>query len=242
MYKSILVSSDPQVTTECSSIVSEIGNIQLSSLNKLDELEQVENDYNHLFILISDFSNLNAKKVRLLRNFFPTVPFILYHRSFFTSSLESINDLSDIHIIIGENRLTRLRETLLKIKDSHWRRLPLEDFNIDRDRLSKRMQRAIHFIEENKLDSCTLVNIAKYAGLSAGYFSQEFKRETGYSFRSFIQRVLVYYEEEIFPKLDLSAVNMARLLGYSELSSFSRSFKKRQGISPAAFIKKNKIH
>ncbi len=242
MYKSIIVSNDPQVTTECSSLVSEIGNIHLNNLNRLDELEQIENDYNHLFILISDFSNINAKRVRMLRNFFPTVPLILYHRSFFTSSLESISDLSDIHVIIGENRLERLRKTLLQIRDSHWRRLPLEEFNIDRERLSPRMQKAILFIEENKLDSCTLVNIAKYVGLSAGYFSQEFKRETGYSFRAFIQRVLVYYEEEIFPKLDLSAVNMARLLGYSELSSFSRSFKKRQGVSPAAFIKKNKIH
>lgn len=242
MYKSIIVSADPQITTECNVLVSEIGNIRLNSLNKIDELEQIENDYNHLFILINDFTGISAKKVRMLRNDFPTVPLILYYRSFFTSSLESISDLSDIHVIIGENRLEKLREILVQIKNSHWRRLPLGDFKIDREQLSPRIQKAILFIEENKLDSCTLVNISKYVGLSAGYFSQEFKRETGYSFRSFIQRVLVYYEEEIFPRLNLTAANMARLLGYSELSSFSRSFKKRQGISPAAFRKKNKIH
>jgi len=242
MYKSIIVSDDPQVTTECNGLVSEIGNIHLNNLSKIEELEQIENDYNHLFILINDFTNITAKKVRMLRNFFPMVPFILYHRSFYTSSLESISDLSDIHIIIGENRVSKLRETLVQIKNSHWRRLPLDEFGIKREHLSPRIQRAIVFIEENRLDNCTLVNISKYAGLSAGYFSQEFKRETGYSFRSFIQRVLVYYEEEVFPKLNLSAVNMARLLGYSELSSFSRSFKKRQGVSPAAFRKKYKVN
>ncbi len=242
MYKSIIVSDDPQVTTECNGLISEIGNIRLKNLSKIDELERIENDYNHLFILINDFTGISAKKVRMLRNYFPTVPFILYYRSFFTSSLESISDLSDIHVIIGENRLEKLRETLIRIKDSHWRRLPLNDFHIDRESLSPRIQNAILFIEENKLDRCTLVNLSKHVGLSAGYFSQEFKRETGYSFRSFIQRVLVYYEEEIFPKLNLSAVNMARLLGYSELSSFSRSFKKRQGVSPAVFRKKFKVN
>jgi len=169
---------------------------------------------------------------------FPATAIILYNHSLFIGRLKSLTEISDTHMVIGEERKSNLNKTLENLIKSHWRRLPLDEFNINENGLSHRIREAIGFVERNKLNVCTLPNIAKHLGLSAGYFSQEFKRETGYTFRGFIQRVLVYYEEHVFVTLNLSALKMAKLLGYSELSSFSRSFKKRRGISPAQFIKK----
>lgn len=238
MYKSILISDDQSVRDECAQIILELKGIELIKLNHPDELKLIENDYNFLFILINDFKHISLKQIK---DNFPATAIILYNHSLFLGQMKGIENLSDIHVIIGENRLKNLNRTLAQIKNLYWRRLPMEKFGIDRPALSPRMQEAIRYVEENKLDACTLNKIAAHIGISAGYFSQEFKRETGYSFRAFIQRALVYYEEEVFVKLNLSAMKMAKLLGYSELSSFSRSFKKRRGVSPTHFRKKVKV-
>ena len=71
--------------------------------------------------------------------------------------------------------------------------------------------------------------------LAAG-FASRFKFDDD-SFRKFMQRVINYYEDIIFKKVNLSAKNISKILGYSELSSFSRSFKKRKGISPTKYRK-----
>jgi len=235
MYKSILISDHQSVRNECTQIITNLKGIESINLSHPDELKLIGNDFNYLFILITDFKSISLKQIK---DNFPATAIILYNHSLFLGQIKGIEDLSDIHVIIGENRLKNLTRTLAQIKESHWRKLPLERLGIDWAALSSRMQESIRYVEENKLDVCTLDKIANHIGISSGYFSQEFKRETGYSFRAFIQRVLIYYEDEVFVKLNLSAMNMAKLLGYSELSSFSRSFKKRRGISPTHYRKK----
>ncbi len=242
MYKGIIITQDETVRQECVDVVVNNGDISLTYLNRLDELDQVENDYTFLFILINDFSSISVNKIKELNDVFPATAIILYNHSLFLGHLKSMSELSDTRLVIGEERKSNLDKTLDNLIKTHWRRLPLDEFNIDKSKLSPRIRGAIEFVERNKLDVCTLRNISRHFGLSTGYFSQEFKRETAYTFRGFIQRVLVYYEEQVFVNLNLSALKMAKLLGYSELSSFSRSFKKRRGISPAQFIKKVKIN
>lgn len=241
MYKGIVISQDGAVRQECTEVVSENGNISVTYLDRIDELTEIANDYTFLFILINDFKAISVNKIKEMNDTFPATAIILYNHSLFLGQLESLEDITDTHVVIGDERKFNLDKTLKHIINSHWRRLPLKEFNITESRLSPRIREAIAYVERNKLDVCTLPIIAQHVGLSAGYFSQEFKRETGYTFRGFIQRVLVYYEERVFVNLNLSAFKMAKLLGYSELSSFSRSFKKRRGISPAQFIKKSKL-
>lgn len=241
MYKGIVISQDESVQQECADVIRDNGNTTITFLNRLDELKQVENDYTFLFVLINDFNTISVNKMKEINDVFPGTAIILYNHSLFIGQLKSLTEISDTHLVIGEERKSNLLKTLNHLIKTHWRKLPLAEFRIDNNNLSPRIREAIGFVERNKLDVCKLTNISKHLGLSAGYFSQEFKRETGYTFRGFIQRVLVYYEENVFVNLNLSAFKMAKLLGYSELSSFSRSFKKRRGISPAQFLRKAKL-
>ena len=99
------------------------------------------------------------------------------------------------------------------------------------------MKKAIKFIETAPIVDCNISKISNHICISPGYFSQEFKRETKKSFRSFMQKVIAYYEDVIFSNANLPATEISNILGYSELSSFSRSFKKRKGISPTKYRK-----
>jgi len=240
MQKGIIVSKDQNVREECKRLLEPLQGVQLSFADDLYSLVKIENDYNFLFLLIHNFHQLSLEKLIKLQEQFPAVAIILYNDSLISEALTKIGHFNGVHLLIGAQRTTYLQKTIQQIMDNNWRNIPLDTFGIQRENLSHRMQQAIHFIEEHRLNECTLLNLSKHLGISAGYFTQEFKRETGYSFRKFIQRALIYYEEQMFPQLNISTRNMARVLGYSELSSFSRSFKRRQGISPDKFKKKIK--
>ncbi len=239
MQKGIIVSEDQNVRYECQTQLDPL-QVKLVFTDNLDALSEVENDFNFLFVLIHNFHKLSLEKLSALQEVFPAVAIILYNESLISDALTQIGHFNGVHLLIGSDRSAFLQKTVRRIIETHWRKIPLKVIGVNAEALSPRIQKAIQYIEEHRLNECTLINISAYLGLSAGYFTQEFKRETGHSFRKFIQLVLHYYEDRVFPELNISAQNMAKVLGYSELSSFSRSFKRRQGISPGKF-KKSKI-
>jgi AraC-like DNA-binding protein len=91
----------------------------------------------------------------------------------------------------------------------------------------------MNYIETHDLKDCGTAKISEYLDISAGYFSQEFKRDTKFTFREFMQKLIDHYEFIILDSLNLPAKMASQILGYSELSSFSRSFKKRKGYPPS---------
>ncbi len=240
MQKGIIVSKDPEVRNECQAQLEPF-QIKLVFSDDLDTLSEIENDFNFLFLLVHNFHKLSLEKLSALQEIFPAVAIILYNDSLISDALTQIGHFNGVHLLIGPDRSAFLQRTVRQIMDTHWRKIPLKTIGVQAETLSPRIRKAIRFIEEHRLNECTLVNLSAHLGISAGYFTQEFKRETGYSFRKFIQLTLHYYEDRVFPELNISAQNMAKILGYSELSSFSRSFKRRQGISPGKFKKKSKI-
>ncbi len=240
MQKGIIVSKDAKVREECQTQLEPF-QLELVYTDDLETLSEIENDFNFLFLLIHNFHKLSLEKLSALQDMFPAVAIILYNDSLISDALTQIGHFNGVHLLIGPGRAAFLQKTVRQIMDTYWRKIPLDTIGVRIETLSPRIQKAIRFIEEHRLNECTLTNLSAYLGISAGYFTQEFKRETGYSFRKFIQLALHYYEDRVFPKLNISAQNMAKILGYSELSSFSRSFKRRQGVSPGKFKKKNKI-
>ncbi len=136
-------------------------------------------------------------------------------------------------IIVGENRTENLTSIFDQMLQSYWKKIPFERIGISYDKLSPRLRKIINYIETHEIKNCSTAKLAEYLDISQGYFSQEFKKEMGQTFREFMQRLLAYYESIIFDQLDLTAKQASSLLGYSELSSFSRSFKKRKGYPPS---------
>ncbi len=237
MYNAIVITGDEQIERECRSILSLIDDIDVIFFASAKELEQNGYHFNLLLVIITELNVNVLQKLNYYKKSTPDLSIVLYNHSLSLSSFNGIGDDTDIKLIVGENRKEILADLVESVKKNYWRIIPLEQFGIEYKTLSPRIKEALRFIEHADINECNIAGIAAHLKISPGYFSQEFKRETGQSFRKFMQKVINYYEDIIFTKVNIPAKNISRLLGYSELSSFSRSFKKRKGISPAKYRK-----
>lgn len=238
MFNAIVVTNDDLIKEESARIISETGAIQVDFLSNFQQFKVDDYNLDYLFILLSDFNSGLHDKLGYIKNYLPQTPVIFYNHSLTIENIGDVPESANVHMIVGERRKQDLHELLRTLKENHWRHIPLEEFGIERKKLSPRIIKAISYIENSEMQLCNTINIAKHLDISPGYFSQEFKRATGISFRSFMQKVLNYYEETILVKGNLSTKAISHILGYSELSSFSRSFKRRKGLPPTQFRRK----
>ena len=237
MYTGLVISNDNKIREEVTFIIKNSGDLKIRYLDSIDELDENSLFFNYLFILISDLDHNVIKRIIESQSMIPGLSTIFYNHSLNFIELPEFASSSKVKMIIGENRKKNLKELLEQIKNNFWRKIPYEKFGIDFDDLSPRMKKVMQYVETYPINECNINALASYLNISAGYFSQEFKRETKKSFRGFMQKVIDYYENIIFSNVNLPAKNISQILGYSELSSFSRSFKKRKGISPTKFRK-----
>jgi YesN/AraC family two-component response regulator len=242
VYSGLIVTRDKGIKQECESVIARLGNIRGKYVSDINEFDSKYSYFNYLFILFSDISEATLQKVNIAQKQVPDLSAIFYNRSLTISDLSELDDRPTLNFIVGENRQEHFNNLLIEIKNKYWRKIPYKKFDINYESLSPRMKKTMLFIESEQISKCTIVNISKYLDISPGYFSQEFKKETGQAFRTFMQRVKHYYEDIILSRVDLPTKNISQLLGYSELSSFSRSFKKRNGISPTKYKKLVKVY
>lgn len=239
MYKSILITDNERIRNECEKIAGAFDELELISWNEIQANPKLNPNAPLLFIILSDFQYFNLPEVRkYIEKFTPETQVIVYNRTLAVDDLGMINDFNDLKLIVGENRQKDLQTLIQTIINNYWRKIPYEELGIDWSAISPRMRQAMHYMETCDIRDLNSHSIAKYLNISPGYFSQAFKKETGQLFRDFREKLLTYYGEQVLSRYKLSAHKISRLLGYSELSSFSRSFKRRQGVSPTQFRKK----
>ncbi|MBI5055731.1 MAG: DNA-binding response regulator [Nitrospirae bacterium] len=88
------------------------------------------------------------------------------------------------------------------------------------------------FIAQNYSESLTLAGACKMASMSKTYFCRFFKDITGHSLRGYHHAVKVQKAEALLRDKDLSVMDVALKLGYSDSNYFSTVYKKTTGISP----------
>lgn len=233
----MVVTDDPTIKEECRSVLRNFDDIEVEYYANLDNFRVDKPTLTYLFAIVSDFSHIRQPQFKLLKEYVPDLQLIIYNRNLALNGVGDIEITSGLQLVIGEDRRHNLQRQITEIKNNHWRNIPLEELGIDKEALSARMKQAIRFMETSEINKLQSRQIARHLGISPGYFSQAFHKETGRSFRSFRQSVMDYYEAIILSRFNLSAHHVSRLLGYSELSSFSRSFKRRQGLSPTQYKK-----
>ena len=233
MIKGIVVCTEDALKKEFSNYFYAISHVYGKIISNQSEIEN-QNVINSAWFIV--FAEKEIKDFSIIKKIHKNYPhlYLYYYYPLLSIDNSQYADYSYFNqIIVGDNRTKNLTKVFNQIYQNHWKKIPFENIGISYEKLSPRIKRIFNYIETHEIKNCSTNKLSEYLEISQGYFSQEFKKETGQTFREFMQKLLAYYESIIFDHLDLTAKQASQLLGYSELSSFSRSFKKRNGYPPS---------
>ncbi|HEX8065931.1 MAG TPA: helix-turn-helix domain-containing protein [Thermoleophilaceae bacterium] len=102
--------------------------------------------------------------------------------------------------------------------------------------LPDQIARAIEYIRRNyPKGRVPLDSVAREACMSRYHFSRTFKHATGTRFIDFVAEVRLAEARTLVAETDRSITSIAHAVGYRDVGSFERSFKKRLGMSPSEY-------
>ena len=94
------------------------------------------------------------------------------------------------------------------------------------------IRKSAGYINDHLFNKLPLKHYADMAGFSENQFLRRFKKSMGCTPIAYIRKVKIEKAEQLLRDTDLNISQVADLLNYSSLYSFSRSFKKVKGFSP----------
>lgn len=96
-------------------------------------------------------------------------------------------------------------------------------------------QECLEYIEAHFEENISVADIARELGVSVSYLSRNFKESTGGTVIQTINQKKMERAEEYLLTTDLKIYEIAEMLGFENISYFSRFFKKHKGISPKEY-------
>ena len=99
------------------------------------------------------------------------------------------------------------------------------------------IKKAIGFMEKNYTSSFTLSDIASEIGMSPTYFSRFFKKHTGETFYSYLNKIRLYNAHIELLNSDRSITEIAFNNGFANVKSFIEAFKSVYNITPSKYKK-----
>lgn len=126
--------------------------------------------------------------------------------------------------------LNRLRSDYSSRKNTE----PIDPSRINEASFSyyRRLERVWHFVEENYPERISLADAAQIAGMERTAFSDFFRRKTGICFRDWLALVRVIKAKELMSENNHRMREIAHKVGYRDLRSFERVFRRVAGCSP----------
>lgn len=94
---------------------------------------------------------------------------------------------------------------------------------------------ALAFIKEQTNQKIYLDEMAFLCNISPSYFSKIFKKETGHTFSSYVNKVKTTKAKELLETSTTSIVNISLALAYDDCGYFIKVFKKNFDMTPATY-------
>ena len=91
------------------------------------------------------------------------------------------------------------------------------------------------YLDEHFTENLTLEQLANVAGFSKFHFSRMFKQCSGYNFYDYLCYKRIKSAETLLLKPGISITEVALQSGFSNLSTFNRTFKKVKGCTPSEY-------
>jgi YesN/AraC family two-component response regulator len=96
------------------------------------------------------------------------------------------------------------------------------------------------YVDLNIEKPLTVHGIAESLGYSIYHISHTFKEKTNITLQDYIANKKTEKAKEMMLRGRLTLTEIADKLGYMSIQSFSRSFKKKEGVSPSEYINNSK--
>jgi two-component system response regulator YesN len=103
------------------------------------------------------------------------------------------------------------------------------------------LNKIITYIHSNFMDyNFTIEGMASNLGITTPYLSQFFKDQTGETISEYVWKLRLNAAKQMFEYSEMSINEIVKSVGYLDVSSFSKKFKKVEGISPSVYIRKHR--
>ena len=100
-----------------------------------------------------------------------------------------------------------------------------------------RLKKLREYVEQSYSDPISLKIAASIAALESSYFSTYFRAKVGITFTAWLRQVRVEKAMVLIRANDLSITEVAYEVGFGDLTTFGRAFKKHTRITPMEFKK-----
>ncbi|CAG7649307.1 helix-turn-helix domain-containing protein [Paenibacillus allorhizosphaerae] len=97
------------------------------------------------------------------------------------------------------------------------------------------ISKAMDYIEQNYMRSISISDIAGHLGLSSSYLSRFFKAETGKSPLEHLTEFRIAKSKELLMSNEYTLQQISEQIGYPDVNSFIRYFKKYEGTTPGKY-------
>ena len=95
--------------------------------------------------------------------------------------------------------------------------------------------KAMAYIHAHYAEPILLSDLAAYVGLGERHLGRCFRRETGVTPITYLNRYRVQQAKALLELEDRSITEVAREVGFSDSSYFARVFRREVGVSPSAY-------
>ena len=103
---------------------------------------------------------------------------------------------------------------------------------VTRKEYLNRFNSVLNYINEYYAEELTLEIVAEHSGFSKFHFSRLFKKYTGVTFYDYLINKRLQAAEQMLADADLSITEVALRTGFSSISTFNRTFKRKKNCTP----------
>ena len=111
------------------------------------------------------------------------------------------------------------------------------DANSDGDRQDHYVATACSFMQAHCGEDLALADVAGAVGITQSYLSRLFRQKTGSSFVESLRDIRIERAKELLIDRSLRVNEIARQVGFRDMSYFSTQFRRCVGVSPSAYLK-----
>lgn len=152
-----------------------------------------------------------------------------------TVSKEDLSELPNILLVSDFHSISDIGETVQTMIDQVFNMY----LNVNKNEEDDFIKQMINYMEENHTDyQFTISTLANHFELSETYLMRYFKEHMGKTILQYLTKLRIDHAKHILLTTDRPIKDIVNEIGYSDVSSFIRRFKKETNYTPGEFRKK----